>query len=215
MPKIEQFIFCSTNKGKIRELTAIGDRLRVKVVGIESIISADKLPEVEENGETYEENAAIKVLAFSDFLKANGIDLTGSLVLADDAGLEVESLQGRPGVYSARYAGKGATADQNNQKLLQELGDSTNRSARLISVLACLKGSPNGGSDSANSIIYSRGELRGSITAEPDSGSAGFGYDSVFKPEKESATLSRIKTVTPTFPSHRYLSFKVLLRKLR
>lgn len=157
-------IFIATkNHNKLKELERI-----LKPMGFEVLSENDlekPLPEVEETGTTYEENA---------FLKAySGLEVTGLVTVADDSGLSVDILDGAPGLYSARYSGSGATYSSNNEKLLAALEGvpKEKRTATFVSAIACVF--PDGRKFSV------RGECKGYI-ADKCSGDGGFGYDPVF-----------------------------------
>lgn len=123
------------------------------------------LPEVEETGTTYEENALLKA--------HSGFEVTGLMTVADDSGLSVDILDGAPGLYSARYSGTGATYASNNEKLLAALKDVPHekRTATFVSAIACVF--PDGREFTV------RGECKGYV-AEKCSGEGGFGYDPLF-----------------------------------
>lgn len=154
-------VLASANKGKLKELQEIlGDSVRV-------VSAADlgvEMPEETEN--TFAGNAALKSIA--------SFKQTGHISLADDSGLEVDALDGRPGVYSARYSGENATDEQNNQKLLQELTEVPDglRSARFRSAISISV-------DSGEPLIF-EGAVEGSIGFE-ERGTNGFGYDPLFR----------------------------------
>ena len=153
-----KFVIATHNQHKLQELQRI-----LAPLGIEAI-TAD-LSEVEETGTTFAENA---------FLKAqSACRETGLPAVADDSGLEVESLDGRPGVYSARYAGENATDAQRMEKLLGELEGvpAEKRGARFVSAVCCVF--PDG------ERIQAEGECPGAIAFAP-AGEDGFGYDPVF-----------------------------------
>lgn len=153
-----KFIIATHNKHKLQELQRI-----LTPLGIEAI-TAD-LSEVEETGTTFAENACLKAKA--------ACEETGLPAVADDSGLEVDALDGRPGVYSARYAGEDATDAQRIEKLLGELAEvpAEKRTARFVSSICCVF--PNG------DILRAEGECPGSIAFAP-AGEDGFGYDPVF-----------------------------------
>lgn len=158
---IEKFIIATHNKHKIVEFERI-----LKPLGI-SVVTAD-LPEVEEDGATFEENALKK--AESAFLA------TGMCAVADDSGLMVDYLNGAPGVYSARFAGSKATDADNNQKLLAQLAGvpEEKRTARFVSAIACV----------GEGIRFTvKGFCEGKIAFAPQ-GDEGFGYDPLFISEK-------------------------------
>ncbi len=153
-----KFVIATHNKHKLQELQRI-----LTPLGIEAI-TAD-LSEVEETGTTFAENACLKAKA--------ACEETGLPAVADDSGLEVDALDGRPGVYSARYAGEDATDTQRIEKLLGELAEvpAEKRTARFVSSICCVF--PNG------DILRAEGECPGSIAFAP-AGEDGFGYDPVF-----------------------------------
>jgi XTP/dITP diphosphohydrolase len=151
----------SNNQGKIAELRSLlGDAVHVVTLadlGLES---------PEETGQTFRENAELKARYVHD--------QTGLLALADDSGLEVDALDGRPGVHSARFAGESATDADNRALLLAELTDvpTTGRTARFVSVIAMV--------DEDGGLHAARGICEGVITFR-ERGSNGFGYDSIFE----------------------------------
>ncbi|MGI6279884.1 MAG: XTP/dITP diphosphatase [Acutalibacteraceae bacterium] len=157
-------IFIATkNKNKLKELERILIPMGFEVLSENDLDTP--LPEVEETGETYEENALLKA--------RSGLKATGLITVADDSGLSVDYLDGAPGVYSARYSGEGATYESNNQKLLAALEGvpKEKRTARFVSSVACVF--PDGREFTV------RGECEGYI-AEHCSGTNGFGYDPIF-----------------------------------
>jgi len=153
-----KFVIATHNKHKLQELQRI-----LTPLGIEAV-TAD-LSEVEETGTTFAENACLKAKA--------ACKETGLPAVADDSGLEVDALDGRPGVYSARYAGEGATDAQRIEKLLGELSEvpAEKRGARFVSAICCVF--PNG------DILRAEGDCPGSIAFAP-AGEDGFGYDPIF-----------------------------------
>ncbi len=160
-------VVASRNAGKVREL-----ELLFALPGLELAPMSALLPddfEVEETGSTFEDNAWLKALSVAR--------ATGHPALADDSGIEVDALGGRPGVYSARYAGARATDDDNNQLLLRELEDvpDERRTARFRSVLVLA--SP--GSPDVQRVSSASGAVEGRILRAPR-GAGGFGYDPLF-----------------------------------
>jgi XTP/dITP diphosphohydrolase len=153
-------------------------------------------PDVEESGATLEANARIKASAVADALQI--------LAVADDTGLEVDALDGAPGVYSARYAGPGATYADNVMKLLRELAGvgAPRRTARFATV--ALGRWPDGRE------LVARGEVEGEITLEP-AGTSGFGYDPVFRPkEGDGRTFAEMTPAEKHAVSHRGRAFRAL-----
>lgn len=150
---------CSTNQGKLREFALAGGDEFV----VEPLPAIKSVTPPEETGATFEENAAIKALYYSR--------LTDELVFADDSGLEVDALGGEPGVYSARYAGPGATDAANNALLLERIRHHLNRHARFVCAIALAR--------SGKLLHTVRGTVEGEILDEPRGGN-GFGYDPLF-----------------------------------
>ena len=158
-----QVFIATKNHNKLKELERI-----LKPMGFEVLSENDlekPLPEVEETGTTYEENALLKA--------HSGFETTGLMTVADDSGLSVDILDGAPGLYSARYSGTGATYASNNEKLLAALKDvpREKRTATFVSAIACVF--PDGREFTV------RGECKGYV-AEKCSGEGGFGYDPLF-----------------------------------
>ncbi|NOS85723.1 MAG: XTP/dITP diphosphatase [Ignavibacteria bacterium] len=180
---MKKIFIASTNKGKISEI-----RSYLAPMGYElfSLLDNPGIPDIEETGLTFEENALIKAKAVFDVVKIP--------VLADDSGLEVDLLGGRPGVYSARYSGEGATDEKNVTKLLNELGDNVkNRTARFRCVIALY--------DGMNERFFD-GVCEGNITFHPK-GKDGFGYDPVFMPIGYQQTFSELGVDVKNTISHR------------
>ncbi|HUZ84219.1 MAG TPA: RdgB/HAM1 family non-canonical purine NTP pyrophosphatase [Gaiellales bacterium] len=159
---------------------------------------AGDLPE--ETGATFAANALLK--ARHVHAAVGG----GSWVLADDSGIEVSALGGRPGVRSARYAGEGASDRDNLELLLDELGATTDRAARYVAELVAI--GPGG------AVVGSRGELRGTL-ADAARGSGGFGYDPIFVPDGESRTVAEMTAAEKDAISHRARAAAGLLGRLR
>jgi XTP/dITP diphosphohydrolase len=155
-------------------------------------------PDVEETGTTLDENARIKASALAEAF--------GLVAIADDTGLEVDGLGGRPGVYSARYAGENATYQDNVDKLLRELGAATERTARFATVaMACW---PDGRE------VAARGEVEGEISTT-SRGAGGFGYDPVFVPDEgDGRTFAEMTAAEKHAVSHRGRAFRALVAAL-
>lgn len=189
-------IAATTNKGKIRELEEILGGLGVKV---QSAKEAGIEFAAEENGTTFEENALIKA--------REGASLSGRLVIADDSGLCVDCLDGRPGIYSARYAGGDASDGDRVKKLLDEIGDSKNRDAKFVCAAAAVY--PDGRE------IVVRGEVKGKIISEAR-GENGFGYDPVFVPcEDGERTFAEMTDAEKNKISHRRRAFYRLCEEMK
>lgn len=186
-----EFIIATHNADKIQEFRRILEPLSIKAV------SAD-LPEVEETGATFAENAYLK--AISAFHAA------GKPAVADDSGLEVDALGGAPGIYSARYAGENATNEQRIAKLLNELGDvpEEKRTARFVCAICCIL--PNG------DLLTARGECPGKIAFVPR-GTDGFGYDPIFLTGEK--TFAELSAEEKDDISHRGKALRLFAEKLR
>ena len=184
-------IFLATgNKNKIDEIKAIFKN--VKDIEILSIKDGIEIPEVVEDGDTFEANSAKKALEIAKF--------TGMITIADDSGLCVDALNGEPGVYSARYSGEGATDASNNAKLIKNLQGIENRKAHFVSVITL--GKPDG-------RAYSfRGEVDGEIIDIPR-GDTGFGYDPHFYVAEYGKTLAEMPEMKNVI-SHRANALKKL-----
>ncbi|TDE28877.1 non-canonical purine NTP diphosphatase [Flavobacterium ranwuense] len=176
-----QLVFASNNKNKILEIQSILPDT-IEILSLESIGCYEDIPET---AETIEGNA---------ILKANYVTKKyGYNCFADDTGLEVDSLNGEPGVYSARYAGEQRNSDDNMNKLLECLSNKSNRKAQFKTVIAL---NLNGKQDLFTGIA------RGEITLEK-SGNQGFGYDPIFKPEEYQETFAQLSLDIKNKISHR------------
>ncbi len=170
-----KIILASNNKSKLREFKELVAGMDIELI---SQREAGCDFEVDETGETFEENA---------FLKADAVTkATGCIAIADDSGLVVDALGGEPGVYSARYGlGHEASDEDRNRYLLNKLGDdTTERSARFVCCICCTM--PDG------TVLQTRGECEGEILHAPR-GENGFGYDPLFLPlgyDKSTAEMS-------------------------
>ena len=188
-------LLATTNRGKLVELRSLLSDLPVEFVSLATALP--DMPPIVEDGATLEENARIKASGLADAL--------GMLAIADDTGLEVDALDGAPGVYSARYAGPGATYDDNVTKLLRELEGvyPSLRTARFATV--ALAHWPDG------IELVERGEVEGVIAAAP-AGHNGFGYDPVFVPtEGDGRTFAQMAAAEKHALSHRGRAFAALV----
>ena len=189
------------NPHKVEELQSLlGQGLpKIKVYGAEEF---GGMPNVSEDAGTFEGNALIKARALGENAPA------GSWILADDSGLVVDALGGAPGIYSSRYAGTSATANDNRAKLLAEMEgvSETKRHARFVCVLTLLD--PKGLEHSFN------GTCDGCITQD-EQGKGGFGYDPVFRPEGHSETFGNLPAATKNSISHRANALQALVSFLK
>jgi len=193
-----RLIISTRNTHKIREISEmLGADWQVE--GLENLPEA---PEVEETGDSFEVNAALKALAISE--------LTDALVLADDSGLEVDALSGAPGVYSARYAGPDATDADNRVKLLAELERTGARGKARTARFRCALVLARHG----DVITTVDGTVEGIIINE-EKGSGGFGYDPLFVPQGHCETFAQLPAATKHSMSHRGRALQRLLPVLR
>ena len=186
---IHELVLATRNRHKGEELAALLADLGIRIRTLDEFPEA---PEVIEDGETCEANAIKKARAIAD--------ATGLPAVADDTGLEVDALEGRPGIFAARYAGEGATYEDNCRKLLHELAGvpRERRAARFVTVAAMAF--PTDG------VQVARGVLEGLI-AEVPSGTQGFGYDPVFFVSELGKTLAQLSADQKNRVSHRAKAF--------
>jgi XTP/dITP diphosphohydrolase len=192
-----RLVLATANRDKAAELDAI---LREEFDDlIELVARPDDVGEVEENGQTLEENARLKAAAI--------VAATGEAAVADDTGLEVAALGGAPGVLSARFAGEDATYADNVAKLLEALTAETDRRATFRTVILCKF--PGGGE------IVAEGAVEGQILPVPR-GEEGFGYDPVFAPDAgDGRTFAEMTAAEKHSLSHRGLALRSLAARLR
>lgn len=185
-------IVFTNNNDKLREFTEVFAPLNIPVVGYRSVFETEI--EVEETGTSFEENARLKVNALPN--------RPNTLYLADDSGIEVDCLQGAPGIFSARYGGKGASSHDMSMKLLNEVGDNEQRGAQYRCCIA-LK-FPD------SSIVTTEGIVRGTLIKRESyaPGPYGFGYDPIFQPLGFSTDFSNIPSESKHEISHRGIALK-------
>lgn len=183
-----KIIFATNNRHKLEEISYIlGNRF--EVLSLADISCHDDIPE---DADTLEENAMIKARYIWDHYHMN--------VFADDTGLEVEALDGRPGVHSARYAeGTDHDSEANMKKLLGELAENNNRNARFRTVIALLLGNDE---ENAPSAYEFEGIVNGTIAHERH-GSEGFGYDPIFVPDGYDKSFAELGNEVKNTISHR------------
>ncbi len=180
----KKILLATKNRGKLKEIRAILGTDYFEFIPVDTI---RMFPEIPETGTTFEENAIIKA--------KESFKLTGIPALADDSGLWVDCLEGRPGVYSARYAGENASDDENTNKVLKEIkAFSPPYTAKYVCVLAYYDG---------KQTIITEGECSGEIILEKK-GVNGFGYDPVFKPTGYDETMAELSSDIKNKLSHRF-----------
>ena len=189
--KRKTIVIATKNKGKLVEFRSI---LADAYDEILSLADFDEVPEIKETGLSFRENAYIKAKTTSDFLKMDSI--------GDDSGLVVDALGGAPGIYSARYAGEGASDNDNNEKLLSELKGEKNRNARFVCCISLVLVS--------GTQEFFEGECHGQITQEKR-GQSGFGYDPVFYVSQYGKTMAELGPDIKNRISHRAIASEKLL----
>lgn len=192
----KRLVVASHNANKIREIKELTAHLNLEVVGVSEI---GDFPPVEEDGETFQANAQKKAVTIAA--------LTQELVLADDSGLEVDVLQGAPGVYSSRFAGEPSNDQRNNELLLAKLKNvpDEQRGAQFRCVMALA--APEGW------VKYSEGVCRGVIIHELK-GAQGFGYDPLFLVPEYGLTFAELGPEIKNKISHRFLAMQGMLKLL-
>lgn len=180
-----EVVLATNNFDKVREIKKILQGLKFKILTLKNFPS---MPKVRESGETLRENAIKKAITIAH--------RTGRIALADDSGLEVESLNGKPGVRSSRFAGPGCTYNDNNRKLLKLMQDipCTKRQARFVCVVAIAK--PEGKTITATGICNG-------VISDTVHGKQGFGYDPVFIPTGYKKTFAELGLKIKNRISHR------------
>ena len=190
-----RIIAATKNAGKIREIEKIfGD------LGIEVVSQQDEgfNVDIEETGDSFEKNAMIKARAVSL--------LSDDIVMADDSGLCIDALDGRPGIYSARYAGENASDRDKLQKVLSEMEPHKNRQAKFVTAVAVIL--PDGRE------LVTTGEVKGEILREPK-GENGFGYDPIFYCDELQKTFAQATDEEKNQVSHRGRALRKMYEKLK
>ena len=195
--KIDKIVFATGNEGKMREVRMILEDLGIPVLSMkEAGVQAD----IQEDGTTFEENAVIKAKAVQK--------LAGGLVLADDSGLEIDFLNGEPGVYSARYMGEDTSYHIKNKSLIDRLEGvkDEERTARYVCVIAAAF--PSG------EILTVKAALEGRIGYE-ERGENGFGYDPIFYLPEYGHTTGELPLEIKNEISHRGKALRLMRERLR
>jgi XTP/dITP diphosphohydrolase len=195
---MKKVVLASGNKGKVREINQLLAGLELEVVPQTEF----GVPEIEETGLTFVENAILKA--------RNAAQHTGLPAIADDSGLEVDALKGAPGIYSARYAGVGSSDEQNLIKLLNTLEGvpEAERTARFQCLLVYMA------HELDPTPLICQGTWEGRITTAPQ-GEGGFGYDPVFYVPSHDCTSAELSAEEKNRLSHRGQALQLLLKALR
>ena len=191
-----KIVLATHNEDKCAEMTAILDELPIQLLSLEDF---PEIGEIEENGSSLEENALIKARTVHSITKL--------LSWADDTGLEVDVLGGKPGVFSARYAGENCSYSDNVQKLLQKMENipADKRIAHFKTTIALV---------GENMELVSEGVVEGMITTKPK-GVGGFGYDPVFYVLDKNKTYSEMKMTEKNQISHRGKAIQNMIKLLQ
>ena len=189
-------VYCATsNAGKLREFRLAGERVGIAV---EPLPDLRDIPPPDETGDTFEANAVEKALYYGA--------RTDGWLFVDDSGLEVDALGGAPGVYSARYAGENASDASNNALVLERLGDTAQRGAQFVCVIALVR---------RHELVQTfRGIVRGEIVDAPR-GPNGFGYDPLFFYPDFGCTFGEAPLDRKMGVSHRARALEAMFRFLR
>jgi len=190
---MKKLVFATNNAHKLAEVRAILEP-KFSIISLADLNCNDDIPET---ADTLEGNALLKAQYIHEKF---GLDC-----FADDTGLEVEALNGEPGVYSARYAGENNDATKNMVKVLSLLGDNPNRSASFRTVISLIQ---NG------ETTCFEGKIDGHITLHPR-GESGFGYDPIFVPDNYLSSFAQLSTAEKNEISHRALAVKKLVQYLQ
>ena len=195
--KNHRIIFATSNEGKMKEVRMILADLGLEIL---SMKETGILADIVEDGKTFEENACIKAGQIQK--------LAGGIVLADDSGLEVDYLDGAPGIYSARYMGEDTSYDIKNQAIIDKLADAKGeeRSARFVCAIAAAL--PDG------RLLTTRGTIEGQIGYEIV-GDGGFGYDPIFYLPERGMTTAQLSPEEKNQISHRGKALEAMKEKLR
>lgn len=196
-----KLVFASNNKHKLEEVRQILPR-SVEVVSLKEI---GFLQEIDETGETLEENSALKAREVWEWLVQQGLSAGVDGVFADDTGLEIVALGGLPGVRTARWAGDDAVDVNNRQKALRELSGKADRSARFRTVVTLIIG---GEMQQVEGIVNGR-------IAQQEEGEGGFGYDPVFIPEGYDKTFASLSAEIKNSISHRGRALEALKKVIQ
>ena len=193
-PSAKTLLIATNNEGKLVELREMLTGLRLELTSLKKF---PKAPEVTESGSTFGENARLKAAGYATY--------TSSTSLADDSGLEIRALDGRPGVLSARYGGEGTSFESKMATILRELAgaEDTTRDARFVCHIAI--------SDPQGNVLHeSEGICEGTIALEPR-GIGGFGYDPIFVPDGYELTFAELPAAVKGEISHRSRAFRSII----
>lgn len=189
----DRLLIASGNSGKIREINELLSTFNIDIISAKDF----KLEEPEENGASFIENAEIKAKYYGD--------ATGIPALADDSGLCVEALDGKPGIYSARWAGEKKDFYEAMQRVESEIGNNPNKKAKFVCALSIYW-------PESENIVTVEGKVEGNLVF-PARGEDGFGYDPIFIPNGYNKTFAEMPSDIKRDISHRADAFRQLIDK--
>ena len=195
-----KLVFASNNAHKLAEVRHI--LTHIEVVSLRDI---GFLQEIDETGQTLEENSRLKAMTIWKWLIDKNLTTEYNGVFADDTGLEIEALGGQPGVYSARWAGEPSNDANNRAKAMQQLSGINNRKAQFRTVITLI---------STEQDLQVEGIVKGQI-AQQESGDQGFGYDSLFIPEGYNSTFAMLTAEEKNSISHRARALQALRANIK
>lgn len=198
----KKILFATGNEGKMREIRMIMEDMDVELL---SMKEAGISPDIEEDGATFEENALIKARAVAD------CTCGGEIVLADDSGLEIDYLNGEPGIYSARYMGEDTSYRIKNAELIRRLQGvpKEERTARFVCAVAAVAPAADGG----RTELVVRGVIEGYIGWE-EKGKNGFGYDPIFYVDEYGCSTAELDSEVKNRISHRGNALRLMKERL-
>ena len=195
-----KLVFASNNAHKLAEVRHI--LTHIEVVSLRDI---GFLQEIDETGQTLEENSRLKAMTIWQWLIDKNLTTEYNGVFADDTGLEIEALGGQPGVYSARWTGEPSNDANNRAKAMQQLSGINNRKAQFRTVITLI---------STEQDLQVEGIVKGQI-AQQESGDQGFGYDSLFIPEGYNSTFAMLTAEEKNSISHRARALQALRANIK
>ena len=189
--KVKKIVFATGNPNKLKEIKSAINSF--EIVGLKDLGITEEIPET---GDTLKKNALQKAKYV--------YDKTGLDCFSDDTGLEIEAINNRPGVYSAMYAGSDCNAEDNMRKVLEELGETTNRTAQFKTIISLIL---------QGKEYFFEGVVKGDILKDK-TGKGGFGYDPIFRPVVYKESFAEMSIAQKNEISHRGLAVKKLVKFL-
>lgn len=192
-----KIVFATSNEGKLKEIRSIMAEYGFDVVSMKEM---GVNPHIEENGDSFEENAIIKAKVV--------MEAVNQVVMADDSGLEVDFINKEPGIYSARYMGEDTPQSKKNKSIIDRLhnAEDNERKARFVCAIACAF--PDG------RVITTRGEVEGQIAFE-EKGNNGFGYDPILFIPEYGLTMAEMTSDQKNKISHRFKALRLMGEQIR